>query len=268
MLNAIEQQTSTIKEAIQTFTASPYSLSIGSFTARKRIPEQPQGLQFCRPPSLTWQPAATEAAPEALRQLIDAGDVANRVGGIESAKLPFCVDCTLWHLWFPAERIELPTDADAFVITSPHLPEPLVLNWTNQPIYELCDKRLFRLSRDFRTYAKCFFFLVRGELGSFIILESPSDIDSLVTWKHEATSEVIAEQRALMAGFIEPMRNVGLNSAGETALRSTVMFRNALFRANVMVMPNGQLRLDNEELLCENLAIAGAAESEDEEKDE
>jgi hypothetical protein len=52
-----------------------------------------------------------------------------------------------------------------------------------------------------------------------------------------------------------------INAAGEMVYRSTMLFKNAIFRCDIILSPDGQLRLANEELMAEDLPVNVAAET-------
>lgn len=147
-----------------------------------------------------------------------------------------------------------------------HKPGDLVLmNWTNEPIYDVNEKAPIKLDRkSIVTYAKFFFHYVRGQLGRFIIVEKPED----VSWLDTATDE----EKAKVAEHLKPVAYKGIGRDNLFTLTAIVVFKNALFKTDIKVAPYemdvfdaeagvpehftiGQMKLTNEELLLEDLNV-------------
>jgi len=165
-------------------------------------------------------------------------------------------------------------DVKFYALTDMTLPPPNVryllyknglvslMNWSNEPIYAVNEKAPIKLDRKtLIPYAKFFFHYVRGQLGRFIIVEKPEDVQ----WLPEATE---ADKVALNAALM-PVTYKGVGRDNLFTLTCTVVFKNALFRTDIKVAPYeldvydpdlgapehftiGQMKLTNEELLVEN----------------
>ncbi|NDG04512.1 MAG: hypothetical protein EB121_04090, partial [Alphaproteobacteria bacterium] len=140
-----------------------------------------------------------------------------------------------------------------------------LMDWTNEPIYRANEKAPIKLDRkNVIPYAKFFFHYVRGQLGRFIIVEKPEE----VRWLPQATEEDKAKVNALLM----PVTYKGLNRFNQFTLTAVVVFKNALFRTNILVAPMemdvpdeetgemehmtiGQMKLVGEELLLEDLPM-------------
>ena len=138
-----------------------------------------------------------------------------------------------------------------------------VMNWTNEPIYEVNEKAPIKLDRKTLVpYAKFFFHYVRGQLGRFIIVEKPEE----VVWLDNATDE----EKANVAAKLMPVTYKGIGRDNLFTLTATVVFKNALFKTDIKVAPYemdvfdaeagvpehftiGQMKLTNEDLLLEDL---------------
>ncbi len=140
-----------------------------------------------------------------------------------------------------------------------------IMNWTNEPIYEVNEKAPIKLDRKtLPIYAKFFFHFVRGQLGRFIIVEKSED----VRWLDNATDE----EKAKVAESLKPVKYQNIGRDNLFTLASTVVFKNALFKTDIKIAPYeleafdkeagmpeqftiGQMKLTNEELLLEDLNI-------------
>lgn len=123
-----------------------------------------------------------------------------------------------------------------------------VMNWTNEIIYRVNGKAPIKLDRkNVIDYAKFFFHYVRGQLGRFIIVEQPEE----VAWLDNATSEEMQKVNdRLMAVAYK-----GIGRDSRYLLTASVVFKNALFKTNIRVAPDGLMELTDEELLLEDLNI-------------
>lgn len=126
--------------------------------------------------------------------------------------------------------------------------EAIVLDWTNVPIYRLNDTVPLTLDeRNVIDYVRFFFSFVRGRHGRFIIVENVDDI----AWKDEPP----ATARKAIAGLIEPVRLVGVEKDGSFALGVKMIFKDSLFKSNVLVSPKGMVTLQDEELIVEDIPV-------------
>lgn len=126
--------------------------------------------------------------------------------------------------------------------------EAVVLDWTNVPIYRLNDTVPLALDeRNVVEYVRFFFSFVRGRHGRFIIIENVDDI----AWKDEPP----ATARKAIAGLIEPVRLVGIEKDGSFALAVKMIFKDSLFKSNVLVSPKGLVTLQDEELIVEDIPV-------------
>jgi hypothetical protein len=123
-----------------------------------------------------------------------------------------------------------------------------MLNWTNEIIYRTNDKAGIHLDRkNVLLYAKFFFHYVRGQLGRFIIVEKPDD----VAWLDSASEEEMQK----VNDRLQPLTYKGIGRDNRYLLTATVVFKNALFKTNIRVAPDGLMELTDEELLLEDLNV-------------
>ncbi len=178
---------------------------------------------------------------------------------VQQAALPFYEDVKFVAL----TDMMLPPPNVRYMLYKPGLVS--LMNWTNEPIYSVNEKAPIKLDRKTLVpYAKFFFHYVRGQLGRFIIVEKPEDVD----WLPNAT----AEEKAQVAAKLMPVTYKGIGRDNLFTLTCTVVFKNALFKTDIKVAPYdldvfdpelnapehftiGQMKLTNEELLLEDLNV-------------
>lgn len=126
--------------------------------------------------------------------------------------------------------------------------QPVVLDFTNEPIYQLNRALPIKLDDNNVTdYVRFFFSYVRGRHGRFIVTESVDDIK----WKDEPPPAA----RKAIGKMLEPVQIKEKLGGGIYHLIARVMFRDALFKTNVHVVPNGDVALSDEELLIEDMPV-------------
>ncbi len=140
-----------------------------------------------------------------------------------------------------------------------------IMNWTNEPLYEVNEKAPIKLDRKtLVAYARFFFHYVRGQLGRFIIVEKPEE----VVWLENASDK----EKADVAAKLMPVTYKGIGRDNLFTLTATVLFKNALFKTDIKIAPYemdvfdaeagvpehftiGQMKLTNEDLLLEELNL-------------
>lgn len=137
---------------------------------------------------------------------------------------------------------------ESYAVMSEDSSEVIAMNWTNTPIYELAQKAPIQLNdTNVLSYAKFFFYHVKGRHGRFIIVESVDDIN----WKEEPPPQA----RKAISKMIESVQLVEKAEDGSYLLSARMVFKNSLFKADIFVQSNGQVQLKNEELLIEDMPI-------------
>src|SRR5450631_3436414 len=87
------------------------------------------------------------------------------------AKLSFYNNAALLSLTEP----DLPAPNERYFLIDDE--EAIALNWTNEPIYITNERDGMKFTpTTLIAYAKFFFHMVRGQLGHFIIVESPDEL--------------------------------------------------------------------------------------------
>jgi hypothetical protein len=123
-----------------------------------------------------------------------------------------------------------------------------VINWTNQPIYEVNEKAPIQLDeRNVVAYVKFFFNYVRGRHGKFQIVEAIDDI----RWQIEPP----LQGRKVMQEMLAPVSVAGLDSGGTFHLDLYMVFKDSLFRTKVHVKKDGLVSMSGEELKIEGMPV-------------
>lgn len=123
-----------------------------------------------------------------------------------------------------------------------------VLDWSNTPIYALNENLPIALDEDNAPdYVRLFFNHVRGKNGRFLITENVDDI----RWREDPPPAA----RKSIGQMLLPITVKEQSKGGTYHLSVTVMFKDSLFKCDVNVTPSGQVTLDNEELLVEDMPV-------------
>lgn len=133
-----------------------------------------------------------------------------------------------------------------FVIEGPD--KAVILNWSNEPIYQLNQSHPLELNEEtVCDYVRFFFSHVRGKNGRFLIVESIDDI----RWKEDPPPTA----RKSIGKMLLPLTMTPKATDGSYTLPVTVMFKDSLFQCNVQVLADGTINMDNEELLIEDMPV-------------
>ena len=124
----------------------------------------------------------------------------------------------------------------------------IVLNFTNEPIYNLNKDLPIKLTADtVADYVRFFFTYVRGRHGRFLIAETVEDIP----WREDpppAAKKTIGKMLSTLV-----LKDNGLE--GHYNMNVTMIFKDSLFKSDVSVTSTGFVSLDNEELLIEDMPV-------------
>ncbi len=124
----------------------------------------------------------------------------------------------------------------------------VVINWTNQPIYEVNEKAPIQLDeRSVVSYVKFFFNYVRGRHGKFQIVEVIDDI----RWQIEPP----LQGRKVMQEMLSPVSVAGVDDDGTFHLDLFMVFKDSLFRTKVHVKKDGLVSMSGEELKIEGMPV-------------
>jgi len=136
------------------------------------------------------------------------------------------------------------------VVYSPQ--EWQVIDFTNKTLYDLNDKIGITLdSMNVFDYIRFFFRYVKGRHGHFHIAESVDDI----RWKDDPPPQA----RKAVGSMIAPIALVSMgqkkDDAGTFYCNANMIFKNALFKSDVTISPQGHVKITNEELLIDDMPI-------------
>lgn len=132
-----------------------------------------------------------------------------------------------------------------FVLYSPD--DFVILNFTNEPIYELNQKLPIKLTEENVTdYVRFFFTYVRGRHGRFIITESVDDVN----WKEDPPPAA----RKAIGKMLSPV-TLEETKDGNYHLSACMVFKDSLFKSKVKVENTGFVSLSDEELLVEDMPV-------------
>ncbi len=189
-------------------------------------------------PLKTLSPEETRAFTAQAREALESRNLNLSALAVQAASLP----------WYEQYKFYIAADEEQtrHLLVKPGDVE--MMNWTNEIIYRVNEKAPIRLDRkNVILYSKFFFHYVRGQLGRFIIVEKPDD----VAWLDNATPDEMQK----VAGRLMPVSYERIARDNRYLLASTVIFKNALFKTNIRVAPDGLMELTDEELLLEDLNV-------------
>lgn len=133
-----------------------------------------------------------------------------------------------------------------YVIFKPE--DPIILNWTNEPIYDLNSRLPIGLDKDnVGLYVKFFFTYVRGRHGRFLIVDGVDDI----RWKDDPPPAA----RKAVGEMIQPVTLQNIGEDGTYNLKACMIFKDSLFQSAVHVKPDGHVSMSDEELLVEDMPV-------------
>lgn len=136
-----------------------------------------------------------------------------------------------------------------FVVYTPNNWE--ILDYSNKPIYKLNKEVPIKLNREnICDYIRFFFSFVKGKHGKFNIVESVEDIK----WRDDPPPQA----RKAISGMITPITLVPPPSGEDKSKFFAVvcmMFKNALFKSDVIVSENGSVTLTNEQLQVDDMPV-------------
>lgn len=123
-----------------------------------------------------------------------------------------------------------------------------IMNWTNGPIYTTNEKAPISVSEDNApAYIKFFFNYVKGRHGRFVIVEN---IDEIM-WD----GDVPQKGKEAVGKILKPITVTGREDSGKIIMLAFMVFKDSLFRANVVVERDGMVSLSDEALVIEGMPI-------------
>ena len=129
-----------------------------------------------------------------------------------------------------------------------------ILNYKNDVVYALNEMVPIKLlGVTVLDYVAFFLKFVKGPHGFFHLIQSVDDI----AWREEPPMQA----RKSIADMITPLtlKKVGSGEARDTYFcAATVMFKDGLFTCDITVDPKGFVKIDNQELLIEDMPVYDA----------
>ena len=124
----------------------------------------------------------------------------------------------------------------------------VVLDFTNEPIYKLNASVPIQLSAEnIDDYVRFFFSYVRGQHGRFLIVENVDDIQ----WREDPPPTA----RKAIGKMVMPVTLNKTDPDGTYNLTASMTFKGSLFKSDLKITPGGQVTLQNEELLVEDMPL-------------
>ncbi|HEY6349148.1 MAG TPA: ankyrin repeat domain-containing protein [Candidatus Angelobacter sp.] len=216
---------------------------------------------------LDWR-MPTKSECDLLAKFPKIAEIVRKAGeDILCADLAFLDQTIIFAAGDPSRR-EPPNQR--FWLCSSSRGEICQMDWTNEPIYAANERFDFKITTDtpvelIRQYAIFFFFFVRGELGRFTIVEKRTPVPWRSVPPPEDQENEVANQLIDIGFTHEQIPNT-------VTITATVLFKNALFKTNVLFSLRkqdlkigsdeepeyftiGQAKLFGEELLSEYLDV-------------
>lgn len=178
---------------------------------------------------------------------------------VEVAELPFYEGYSLYAI----TDLRLPTDEVHELLCGPG--GAFLLDGSNEAIYKVNELAPVRLSPEtLPAYLHFFLSSTSSPMGTFILAESTEDIP----WMPDANPDDIAEASAKLL----PLTLVEHHADDLCLLNATILFRDGLYKSDILVAPcpltwegdteeeegsmlAGEIRLVNQEMLMDGLAV-------------
>jgi len=142
----------------------------------------------------------------------------------------------------------MPARKTALIYKTGEAATAVLLDWTNAPIYALNDNAPLTLDeKTINDYVRFFFNYVRGRHGRFVIIENVDEI----SWKDEPP----VNARKAVGSLIAPLHLYGIDNDGTYRLSARMLFKDSLFKADIVVDHNGHVNLEDEELVIEDIPV-------------
>lgn len=192
-----------------------------------------------------WQKLSAEKAARILgevNEFLTPAPFSLEATTVRTQRLPFYQE----HMLLELTDLSTVPGARKYVIYKPG--DVTVINWTNQPIYEINEKAPIRLNNDnVVSYVKFFFNYVRGRHGRFLIIETIDD----VRWQIEPP----AQGRKIMQEMLSPVSFENEEADGTLNLNAFMVFKDSLFRTKIHVKKEGLVSMSEEELKIEGMPV-------------
>ncbi len=192
--------------------------------------------------------AETETILAALNPLFEGGAFEAETSVIMAKPLSFypgyrLLDITEHKNMTPARRFVILKNGK-----KPIAEESTIIDFTNLPIYQLNSQVPISITQEnIIDYLRFFFSYVRGRHGRFLVVESVDDIP----WREEPPPAA----RKAVAKMIHEVQLNGVGSDGAYQISAQMMFKDSLFKADIAILPSGQVTIGNEQLLVEDMPV-------------
>jgi hypothetical protein len=147
-----------------------------------------------------------------------------------------------------SDHTTMPARKTALIYKTGQGESAVILDWTNGPIYALNEQAPLTLNENtINDYVRFFFHYVRGRHGRFVIIESVDEI----SWKEEPP----VNARKAVGSLIAPLHLYSVDNDGTYRLSARMLFKDSLFKADIVVDNQGQVNLEDEELVIEDIPV-------------
>jgi len=192
-----------------------------------------------------WQKTDSETAARILAEVnpkLTSAPFNIETTTLRTHKLPFYRD----HVLLEMTDLSAVPAARKYALYRPG--DVAVINWTNQPIYEVNERAPIALKYDnVADYVRFFFGYVRGRHGRFFVIETIDDI----RWQVDPP----LQGRKTMQEMLEPVTLIDEDDNGVFNLEAFMIFKDSLFRTKIHVQPGGLVSMSEEELKIEGMPI-------------
>lgn len=123
-----------------------------------------------------------------------------------------------------------------------------LIDWTYKTIYTYnAEHGIYLTPQNVIEYVRFFFTFVKGRHGRFVICESAENI----RWKDEPPEDI----RKSINMVVTPLKIIEQKSDGIYKISGCMMLKDAMFKVDVFVHPNGKITMANHEILIEDVPI-------------
>lgn len=126
-----------------------------------------------------------------------------------------------------------------------------LIDWTYKTIYTMNAENNINLTpENVLEYVRFFFAFVKGRHGRFIICESAENI----RWKDEPPEDI----RKSMNMVVAPLKIIEKRTDGIFKINGCMMLKDAMFKVDIYVEPNGRITMSDHEILIEDIPVLDA----------
>ena len=195
---------------------------------------------------ITIEDGAAAALIEGLNQKLDGSPFEAGNARLLSHSLPFYNGYSLCEI---SDFSNNPARVISFIYKEGHNSDDIyVLNGTNEPIYSLNKAVPVFLNQDnILTYARFFFYYVRGRFGRFNIVENVDEVN----WREEPAPS----GRKALSKMIQPLALKPENGDNKYHISSSIIFKDSLFESDIIIEDNGNVTMNNQEMLVEDIPV-------------